>query len=230
MAVSIKGRKVATGVESKHVTLPLAGMYLAKTKAGDAYSLYIDLFTSTSKEHRSYKQVNIITRDPSSLFCRLCDAFGVSLPAKISQKSAAELLAASMAEYGALKCVRAGKQHDWVDIHPVNLDVEALPWGFPSKEGMTMLSLWNPEESDGEEEGYRFSIIGKTLEQVADEIREIGGIPREELDATLERERSHEGVDEECYEQLFNLSLQAMVKGMDIIRLSPKKEESYVQA
>lgn len=224
MAITIGGRKISAGVASKHITLPIAGMYLAKTKAGNAFTLYIDHFTSAAREHRSYKQVPLVTKDPSSLFCRMCAAFKVVLPANVTQKAAAELLAASVADYGALRCVRSGKKHDWLEIQPVNIDGEALPWGHPKKDGMVLQSLWNAtdaeEEHDATESSALFSIIGKDYNQVVEEIISAGGIPVSAIADALEREDFMlEGVDMDCHSKLSSLCTEALNRGMTILKL-----------
>lgn len=142
--MAIKG--VSVGLTDSRVTLPVCGMYVAKTKDDKAYMLYIDHFTSMSKEHRSYKPIPILTRTEDSLFRRLCSAFKVTIPSKITQKAAAELLAAGVAQYGAVKCRRVGKQQDWQEITAVNLDGDMLPWGHKAIEGMKMESLWHAGE------------------------------------------------------------------------------------
>lgn len=143
--MAIKG--VSVGLTDSRVTLPVCGMYVAKTKDGKAYTLYVDHFTSMSKEHRAYKTVPILTRTEDSLFRRLCSAFKVTIPSKITQKAAAELLAAGVAQYGAIKCKRVGKQQDWQEITAVNLDGDMLPWGHKVIEGMKMESLWQVDDS-----------------------------------------------------------------------------------
>ena len=232
MAITIGGRKISVGVASKHTTLPIAGMYLAKTKAGNAYTLYIDHYTTAAKEHRSYKQVSLVTKDHSSLFCRLCAAFKVALPANVTQKAAAELLAASVAKHGALRCIRSGKKHDWLEIQPVYVDGEALPWGHKKLDGMVLQSLWNPpedSEDECEEEGY-YSIVGKTLSDVAAEIRGMGGIRTATLAEALGRvDAMDEGVDVECHAKLSELLATAVKMGLDVIKLK-SKEEDHVQA
>lgn len=234
MAVKINGKKVSTGVVSKHVTLPLCGVYIAKTKANDAFTMYIDHYTGTSREHRAYKPVFIHTKDSETPFGRLCKAFKVALPSACTQQAAAELLAASMAEYGALKCVRSGKKQEWLDIHPVHMDVDALPWGFPAKDGMVLKSLWNPpEDSDDSEEdaadGY-YSIVGKTISDVASEIRKMGGINTAVLSEALGRvDAMDDGVDVECHAKLSELLATAVKMGLDVIKLK-NKEEEHVQA
>lgn len=145
--MAIKG--VSVGLTDSRVTLPVCGMYVAKTKDGKAYMLYIDHFTSMSKEHRSYKPIPILTRTEDSLFRRLCSAFKVTIPSKITQKAAAELLAAGVSQYGAIKCKRVGKQQDWQEIAAVNLDGEMLPWGHKIIEGMKMISLWQVDDGSG---------------------------------------------------------------------------------
>lgn len=142
--MAIKG--VSVGLTDSRVTLPIVGMYIAKTKDDKAFTLYIDHFTSMSKEHRAYKPIPILTRTEESLFRRLCRAFNVTIPTKITQQAAAELLAAGVAQYGAVKVKRVGKQQDWQDIVAVNLDGEMLPWGHKVIEGMKLKSLWHASE------------------------------------------------------------------------------------
>lgn len=234
MAVKINGKKVSVGVVSKHVTLPLCGVYIAKTKANDAFTLYIDHYTGTSMEHRAYKPVFIHTKDSETPFGRLCKAFKVTLPSACTQQAAAELLASAMAEYGALKCVRSGKKQEWLDIHPVQMDVDALPWCFPAKDGMVLKSLWNSPEDSEEEcvedgEGY-YSIVGKTLSDVAAEIRGMGGISTTVLSEALGRvDAMDDGVDVECHAKLSDLLSTALKMGLDVIRLKSREEE-HVQA
>ena len=233
MAVKINGKKVSVGVASKHATLPLCGVYIAKTKANDAYTMYLDHYTSMEKVHRAYKQVYIHTKDPETSFGRLCKAFKVALPSSITQKAAAELLAASMAEYGALKCVRTGKQQEWLDIHPVHLDVNALPWGHPAKEGMVLESLWNPPEEGVDLEGCdctdRYSIAGKTLEDVISDINSMGGMPTDTLAAALESvDVMDADVDFQCYSKLSDLLRRAREQDIKIIRLKKQEEVAHV--
>lgn len=235
MAVKINGKKVSVGVVSKHVTLPLCGVYIAKTKANDAFTMYIDHYTGTSMEHRAYKPVFIHTKDSETPFGRLCKAFKVTLPSACTQQAAAELLASAMAEYGALKCVRSGKKQEWLDIHPVHLDVDALPWGFPSKDGMVLKSLWNPDEGSSSDESVEgvegvYTIIGKDFQQVVDDILGNDGIPVLTLLETLERESAMtEGVSIECHSKLSALVQRAADAGMTVLRLK-KPEETNVQA
>lgn len=180
--MAIKG--VSVGLTDSRVTLPVCGMYVAKTKDDKAYMLYIDHFTSMSKEHRSYKPIPILTRTEDSLFRRLCSAFKVTIPSKITQKAAAELLAAGVAQYGAIKTKRVGKTHDWQEITAVNLDGEMLPWGHKSIEGMKMVSLWQvddgsgPEDEDGDThtngiQAPDLSDIGEEDSQMRDLLRKM---------------------------------------------------------
>lgn len=130
------------GFADERVTLPLCGMYCAKNKAGNAYTLYIDHFTTAAKIKRSYKTVAIKTRDATSLFMRLSEAFGVKHAPKVTQMHAAKALALAMAQKGALKCKRAGKAHDWVDIAPVDIDGSKLPWDYAKIDGLQLIDLW----------------------------------------------------------------------------------------
>ena len=216
MAIKINGKKASTGVASKHVTLPICGMYIAKTKANDAFTLYIDHWTCADKIHRAYKSVFIHTKDPETPFGRLCKAFKVFLPSSVTQQAAAELLAAAVAEYGALRCVRSGKKQEWLDIHPVQTDGDALPWGFPSKDGMLLKSLWNPDEGSSSDESVEgvYTIIGKDFQQVVDDIFINDGIPVLTLLETLERESAMtEGVSIECHSKLSALVQRAVDAG-----------------
>lgn len=138
--MAIKGAQ--NGFADERTTLPVCGMYCSKNKAGNAYTLYIDHFTTAAKEKRSYKMIPILTRDPDSLFMRLSTAFGVKHAPRVTQLHAAKALALAVAQKGALKCKRAGKAHDWVDIAPVDIDGDKLPWCQPEKEGMRMIDLW----------------------------------------------------------------------------------------
>lgn len=130
------------GFADERVTLPLCGMYYAKNKAGNAYTLYIDHFTTAAKIKRSYKTVAIKTRDTTSLFLRLSEAFGVKHAPKVTQVHAAKALALAMAQKGALKCKRAGKAHDWVDIAPVDIAGHKLPWDYAKIDGLQLIDLW----------------------------------------------------------------------------------------
>lgn len=230
MAALIGGRKVSTGIASKYVTIPLAGMWLAKTKAGSAYTLYIDFFTNAGKVHRGYKSFGIATRDPSSPFMALCKAFKVNLPPAVTQRAAAEMLAAAMAEYGALKCVRSGKKHDWTDITPVNLDIEVLPWGFKAIDGMKMESLWHKaeytEDTQPEEDEPQFSIVGKTIEDLRADLE--AGVPLWQVEQALSVDILDGDIDLTCHTALSSLHTQAVAAGKDIVRI--KRKVQHVQA
>ena len=156
------------GFADERVTLPLCGMYYAKSKAGNTYTLYIDHFTTAAKSKRSYKRLAIKTRDTTSLFLRLSEAFGVKHAPKVTQVHAAKALAMAMARKGALKCRRAGKDHDWVDIAPVDIAGSKLPWDYPKIDGLQLIDLWVFSEAESsateqeqpeskEEEGWDIS-------------------------------------------------------------------------
>ena len=142
--MAIKG--ISVGAADTRTTLPITGCFIARNKAGDGITFYIDHFTSCGKKFRAFKYAPVITKgDPeNSLFLGLCKAFGVKVEG-MTQRKAAVALAAKIAEYGALKCDRVGKRHEWKHIAPVNLDGEMLPWSQPAKEGMVMEALWQKE-------------------------------------------------------------------------------------
>lgn len=163
MAVSNVKR---VGIADRAITMPIVGMYAAKTKSGKAYTLYIDHHTNASPTApRSYKCVPIVTKDTASLFYRLCKAHGVD-PNGMTQLDAAEALAQAVAQKGAIRCVRQGKEHSWTAIQAIDYSTEAKPWCYPSKPGLDLKSLWEigEKEAQVDDEDY-LDTIYNTEEQ-----------------------------------------------------------------
>lgn len=230
------------GFADERVTLPLCGMYYAKNKAGNAYTLYIDHFTTAAKVKRSYKKVAIKTRDATSLFMRLSEAFGVKHAPKVTQVHAAKALAMAMARKGALKCRRAGKDHDWVDIAPVDIAGHKLPWDYAKIDGLQLIDLWvfSKEEQAPAADTHQvqqdtmphdegntcFSILGKKFKDVMKDLE--AGVTVAQVEQALSVGIADDDVDIHCYMAVDDLLRHAIDERQDIVRLEPRGE--HVQA
>jgi hypothetical protein len=156
MAIRVSAPKAQ---QSPKTTLPVTGVWFRSEQGTRCPLLYIQHRTSAAADAKlSYKQIPIVTRPPAdggpgSLFYRLCKVAGVKCNG-MTQKAAAQALALAIAEKGAIRCKRVGKEHNWEEIEIVNFDSQLEPWHLPLKDGITWTALLLPpdEEQAAEEE------------------------------------------------------------------------------
>lgn len=150
MAIRVSAPKAQQSTKS---TLPVTGVWFRSETGSRCPLMYIQHRTSAAADAKlSYKQIPIVTRPPAdggpgSLFYRLCKVAGVKCNG-MTQKAAAQALALAIAEKGAIRCKRVGKEHNWEEIELVNFDSQLEPWHLPLKDGITWTALLLPPDEE----------------------------------------------------------------------------------